>query len=510
MNDRSHGYEISTEYSFGFYREMAPDWLDLCVRTAGYEPVRRGGSFRYLDLGCGQGFGLCLLASANSQAEFVGIDFNPEHIVHARDLAEKAGLTNVRFVEADFTDLARGWPDDFGTFDYVVLHGILSWVSPAVRAAVIDCLTAATRPGSLVYVSYNAQPGWLGSMPFQHIARLLKDTTGKPGSIVIEESIKLFERLRDANAGGFQLLPALGIRLQTLRSHNINYLVHEYLNEHWQPLWHSQAAIALRDAGLEFAGSATIADNLMPGVLPQPLRQPIVEQQSGELAQDLQDFAIAQGFRRDIFCRGQLSRGGQDVASNEQHQFVLVTPPEPGRDVGILASYGQIQLPYAQIAPIIEVLAGGPITVPALAAAVRTTPDDILQVVLLFLQSNTLGIRSLFPSGVDSAHRLNATIARAVCDGASYNHLAAPTIGSAIPVKEIELALLDSWLDPSSASDQGGIADALSQRMNKLGRKLYQHGQVVDDAQAAIQIRNVAGLFLDDILPRWRQLGVVS
>ena len=108
MSDWSHGYNVSMGYSYGFYREMAPDWLDFCAWIGGFEPPRRAGRpLRYLELGCGQGFGLCLLAAANSGAEFLGVDFQPEHIEHATGLAEAAGLTNVRFVRADFLDLDR-------------------------------------------------------------------------------------------------------------------------------------------------------------------------------------------------------------------------------------------------------------------------------------------------------------------------------------------------------------------------------------------------------------------
>ena len=178
MSDWSHGYNVSMGYSYGFYREMAPDWLDFCAWIGGFEPPSRAGRpFRYLELGCGQGFGLCLLAAANSGAEFLGVDFQPEHIEHATGLAEAAGLTNVRFVRADFLDLAPEWPADFGTFDYVTMHGIISYLSPPLISAIIECLSHAVAPGGLVYVSYNAQPGCLSTVPLQHIARRIKETT---------------------------------------------------------------------------------------------------------------------------------------------------------------------------------------------------------------------------------------------------------------------------------------------------------------------------------------------
>src|SRR5689334_21568064 len=107
MNDWSHGYNVSVGYSYGFYREMTPDCLDVCAGIGGCEPPQRQGRpFRYLELGCGQGFGLCLLAAAEPDAEFVGVDFQPDHIEHATGLAETAGLSNLRFVRADFLDLA--------------------------------------------------------------------------------------------------------------------------------------------------------------------------------------------------------------------------------------------------------------------------------------------------------------------------------------------------------------------------------------------------------------------
>ncbi|WP_425482804.1 methyltransferase domain-containing protein [Caldichromatium japonicum] len=62
---------------------------------------------RLLDLGCGQGLGLCLTASLHPEMAFVSIDFNPAHIAPAQGLARRAGLANVRFIEGDFVELGR-------------------------------------------------------------------------------------------------------------------------------------------------------------------------------------------------------------------------------------------------------------------------------------------------------------------------------------------------------------------------------------------------------------------
>src|SRR3954454_20126765 len=119
MADERHGYNVSVGYTANFFPQMAPNWLDFCMRANGFEPQRTGPSYRYADLGCGRGFHLCLLAAANPDAEFVGMDFDPM-VEHGRELAAATGLTNVTFVQADFLDLAGSWPKEFGTFDYIV------------------------------------------------------------------------------------------------------------------------------------------------------------------------------------------------------------------------------------------------------------------------------------------------------------------------------------------------------------------------------------------------------
>ena len=509
MNDRSHGYETSVGYSFGFYREMAPDWLDLCVRAAGYQPVRHGGSFRYLELGCGQGFGLCLLAAANSASEFVGVDFQADHIAHAKALAHSGGLTNVHFIEADFADLAVTWPSDFGTFDYVTLHGILSWVSPTLREAVTRCLDHATHQGSLVYASYNTQPSWLGSVPFQHITRLLKDTTHATAEATVESSISLFEKLRAANAPLFRILPALNARLQTLRSHSINYLIHEYLNENWQPLWHSAVSEEFEGAGLCFAGSATIADNLLPEILSEQLRRPIAEQASDRLRQDLQDFAINQGFRRDIFCRGELDKVADGLGRDEPTRFMLLSEPKADEGLPVNTSFGSIALEYPYIAPILDALGEGPKTFGELSAGTSLAKADLAQLLVLLLHSDTIGVEAARTGEAEYAQRLNAAIAKAACERAPYAQLAAANLGSATRVSQIELLLLDAWLGAPGIGVES-LAEGVWQRMSRLGQKLYHLGQEVDDAHATQQLREVATIFVEDIVPRWRRLGVVK
>jgi tRNA G46 methylase TrmB len=94
-----HGYFSSTSYTSGVYRELAPAWLDFAALLKGHQPPRshEGEAFSYLELGSGMGLGLCLLAAAYPEGRFTGIDFQPDHIVHSRRLAQQLGLANINF-----------------------------------------------------------------------------------------------------------------------------------------------------------------------------------------------------------------------------------------------------------------------------------------------------------------------------------------------------------------------------------------------------------------------------
>ena len=108
-----------------------------------------------LELGCGDGGNLAPIAAGLPGGRFAGIDAAPGAIAAARALAAGAGLANVRF---DAVAIERFEPPP-GGFDYVIAHGVYSWVEPAVRDRLLAVCERALAPGGVAYVSYNALPG---------------------------------------------------------------------------------------------------------------------------------------------------------------------------------------------------------------------------------------------------------------------------------------------------------------------------------------------------------------
>ncbi|HVV94727.1 MAG TPA: class I SAM-dependent methyltransferase [Hyphomicrobiales bacterium] len=110
---------------------------------------------RVLELGCGVGGNLAAMAYQHPGSEFVGIDLSGRSIAIGRQNVAELGLANVRLEHCGIDEITP----DFGTFDYIVAHGVYSWVPAAVREKMWEIFARNLAPQGVAYVSYNALPG---------------------------------------------------------------------------------------------------------------------------------------------------------------------------------------------------------------------------------------------------------------------------------------------------------------------------------------------------------------
>lgn len=111
---------------------------------------------RVLELGCAEGMNLLPLAERFPRSEFVGVDFSPVQIATGEAARTAAKLENARLIAADL----REFEPDEASFDYVVAHGVYSWVGDDVKDRMFAICQRALRPTGVAYVSYNTLPGW--------------------------------------------------------------------------------------------------------------------------------------------------------------------------------------------------------------------------------------------------------------------------------------------------------------------------------------------------------------
>jgi SAM-dependent methyltransferase len=114
---------------------------------------------RVLELGCASGANLLPIAYALPGSTLVGIDLSERQIAEGRKMADDLGLTNVVLDEMDIRQAAESLFERFGLFDYIIAHGIYSWVPDEVKDAVLSASRRLLAPEGIAYVSYNCYPG---------------------------------------------------------------------------------------------------------------------------------------------------------------------------------------------------------------------------------------------------------------------------------------------------------------------------------------------------------------
>jgi SAM-dependent methyltransferase len=154
MNDSKFAYD-EVPYSSFTFPQTRPDRLATLGAFHGLNTASPD-KCRVLELGCGDGTNLISFAYILPNSEFVGIDLSATHIEKAEKTAQELGLSNLTFLKEDVMDFSR---ERFGEFDFIIAHGLFSWVPDFVREKVLQIYAECLTEDGVGYISYNAYPG---------------------------------------------------------------------------------------------------------------------------------------------------------------------------------------------------------------------------------------------------------------------------------------------------------------------------------------------------------------
>lgn len=302
MTDDSQrsGYLDDTNYPATYFRELSPALLNYVAALAGEVPVNLEEPFSYLELGCGHGYSSMIHAAAFPQGQFHACDFNADCIEAARARAAESAVTNVRFQNVSFQELAS---QSLPEFDFIVLHGVYSWVNQAVRREIRELIQSQLKAGGIVYVSYNCLPGWSLEMPLRKMLVELAQTSQGASTEKIVHAVAELKRLSGAGMGFFAANPSALDAVDSYQKSPSGYLSHEFLNETWDPHYSVDVADEMLEADVELLGSATLTDNHESLLVSDPTAASISELETARLKQLAMDFAVNRQFRRDVFLR---------------------------------------------------------------------------------------------------------------------------------------------------------------------------------------------------------------
>ena len=141
---------------------------------------------RVLEFACGDGLSLLPIAATLPNATFVGFDFAARPIASAQRMASDLGLTNVRLLQLDLREL----PAELGSFDYVIAHGLYSWIPADVRAHVLPLIARHLAPQGVAFVSYNTLPGChMRRVVWEMLKYHTRDIAGMPAKVAAARAL---------------------------------------------------------------------------------------------------------------------------------------------------------------------------------------------------------------------------------------------------------------------------------------------------------------------------------
>jgi SAM-dependent methyltransferase len=299
-----------------------PDRLATLATLFGMAPapVER---CRVLELGCGDGGNLLALAFALPGSAFVGVDLAPSTIARATDEARALGLANVAFDCADLLDWAL--PD--GPFDYVIAHGLFSWVPEAVRLRVLELCRDRLAPQGVAYVSYNALPGF-------HIRAMLREmmlfhTRQLPEPAEKIDQAKALLRFLLAGQTGEDEFAALlkkeGERILARGADPI--LFHDDLGAINCPFYFHEFAALAGQHGLQFLAEAEFFD-MQESVHPAPVVEALKQLGDVVLKEQYLDFLKCRRFRQTLLCRANV-RLNREPAPGLMRRYLIASQAKP-------------------------------------------------------------------------------------------------------------------------------------------------------------------------------------
>lgn len=285
------------------FAQSHPSRLAAIARLFNLEPPAIETA-RVLELGCSAGGNLIPMAAMFPDAHFVGIDLSSVQVTAGERRIAALGLANIKLHQKSISDITP----EFGTFDYVICHGVYSWVPGSVQDAILRVARENLSDDGVAYVSYNVFPGWR-----------LRGALREALVYHVQDEPNPLQRTRMARQFLGQLATATNAATaygQMLRQEAQNfaasadyYITHEYFEPDNHPCYVSDFIAKARARQLEFLTesdfSCTIAETF--GADNGTLLRSLSSNKLDRMEQYI-DFLSGRMFRQSLLVRAESTR----------------------------------------------------------------------------------------------------------------------------------------------------------------------------------------------------------
>lgn len=256
---------------------------------------------RVLELGCAAGGNIIPLAVRFPHASFTGIDLARRHIGDGNARVAKLGLENVSLRRGDLTTLDLGGAQ----FDYVICHGVFSWVPKATQDAIFRLCERNLAPNGVATISYNVLPGWHLRMVIRDLCLRYAGTEGSPLQRASRARAAL-EKIAAVSDGKDPYGLQLRTEAQRLKRVPASYILGEFLAPDNAPCSVKEFIGRTEAANMDYLCEVDLF-SAVPHTLDPSLRNRITSfdiTNRADAEQDI-DFLTGRLFRRSVLVRRQ-------------------------------------------------------------------------------------------------------------------------------------------------------------------------------------------------------------
>jgi SAM-dependent methyltransferase len=287
-------------YPTGAIQFTQPQRLAGAVAWAGWAPPPLRGA-RVLEIGCATGGNLVPLAARHPDWILVGVDYSPGQIETAVQLAGRMGLDNLRFVAASVEEITPAW----GQFDYIITHGVYTWVPEPVQAAILRVSRENLAAQGVAYISFNTLPGW----HWRGVIRdfLLQFTPPHlSGAQKVAHAMTLLQTFQAATPPDTPMGQLLKREVPALLKAHPSYVLHEFYESDNRPLHLAEFMRRAESAGLRY-GSDVAQPDVDGLLLSDPARALMAAQGEAGTAAVLQmrDYLRGEQFHRALLVHAE-------------------------------------------------------------------------------------------------------------------------------------------------------------------------------------------------------------
>jgi methyltransferase-like protein len=251
------------------------------------------------------------------EIEFVGVDLSKIQIDDGKKEIADLGLKNIELKHMSLSDIDA----DFGEFDYIICHGVFSWVPKSVQQDIMRVCKRNMSKHGVAYISYNTLPGWSTVSAIRDMMVYHTRNFSTPNEKVSQAVGMLRFALENQNDESNHWKIALKSELDTLLSHNPSYIFHDHLEENNNPLYFYQFIEMAKQAGLQYLGESSLASMYVGNMSVNAAA--ILKNLTDQVGQEqYMDFVRNRRFRQTLLCHDS-NRLNFNLSSEKVFEFYI-------------------------------------------------------------------------------------------------------------------------------------------------------------------------------------------